>query len=92
MPRWSTPCLTWPKPEPLLPGLDFVAAEIFLGFRKNDVFAELRAVLLETQFIRGIHGIFGRVIETLAALFAYHADNLAFVAFFSHKSLIAFIK
>lgn len=46
--------------------------------------AQLRAVLAKRQLIRGVHSVFGRVIDALAAFFAYETNNLAFVAFFSH--------
>ena len=48
---------------------DFVAAEVFLGFGENNVFAQDWVVLPESQFIRGIHGIFLGVILANTGLF-----------------------
>ena len=63
---------------------DFVATKRFLGFGEHDVLAKLGAVLAQRQLVRGIHGIFGRIIDALAAFFADESDDLTLVAFFGH--------
>lgn len=63
----------------------FVAAEIFLGFSENYVLSELGAVLAKAELVRGVHGIFGCVIDTLARLFTDETNYLALVAFFCHR-------
>lgn len=63
----------------------FVATKIFLGFCENDNLAKFGAVLFEAEFLRSVHGVFGRVINTLTTLFREHTDNFALVAFFGHE-------
>lgn len=68
----------------LLLGLYFVTTEVFLGLGKDDVFAQLRAVLLQTQLVGRVHGVLTSVINALAGLFRDQTDQFALIAFFSH--------
>ena len=66
----------------------FVAAEVFLGFGEDHVLAELGAVLLQAELVRGVHGIFGRVINALSGFLGDHTNDLTLVAFFCHRLMI----
>lgn len=68
-----------------LPLRCFVATQVLLGFREPDVLTQPFAVLAEAQLVRGIHGVFARIINTFARLFADQTNNFALIAFLSHN-------
>ena len=57
------------QPELLL-GLNFVTAQVFLGFGEYNVLAKFFTVLLQSQLLWGIHRILGSVVQALARFFA----------------------
>ena len=72
----------------LLLRLDFVAAQVFLGFNKQHVLAKLFAVLLQLQLLGSVHRVLARVVNTLARLLAHQANQFALIVFLSHNSSI----
>ena len=63
----------------------FVAAEIFLGFGEDNVFAENGVVFLEAEFVRSVHGVFLRVICTNARFLGNETNEFALgVILFCH--------
>src|SRR5690349_4374597 len=77
-------CLLLYRHNQLLAFWSFVAAKVFLGFNKQNVLAELLAVLAKLELFGSVHAVFARVVDTLARLFADQTNNFALIAFFSH--------
>ncbi len=67
---------------------DFVAAEIFLGFRKHHVFPKHRVVFFERQFVRSVHGVFLGIISSHARFFRDETNQFSLsVILLCHNSL-----
>ena len=57
---------------------DFVTTKVLFCFYKNYVFSKNWVIFLQTELVRGIHGIFLGVIGTDTRLFRYEANEFAF--------------
>lgn len=67
---------------------DFVAAEVFLGFGEDNVFAKNRIVFPEAELVWGVHRIFLGVILTNPGFLRNQTDELALsIIFLCHNIL-----
>ncbi len=51
----------------------FVAAEVFLGFSKNNVLAKFLAVFTEAQLLRSVHSVLACIVYALTRLFTHES-------------------
>jgi len=68
-------------------GLDFVAAKVLLGLDKQHTLAQLGGVLPEAKLLGSVHSVLASVVNALARLLAYEADQFALVTFFRHIAI-----
>jgi hypothetical protein len=69
----------------VLAGLYFVATKVLLGFYKEYMLTQLRAVLTQAQLLSCVLRVLAGVVNALAGLFTYESDQFALVAFFRHN-------
>lgn len=67
--------------------LGFVAAEVLLGFGIKNVLTSHRIILPQSDLVRSIHSIFGRVVVTMPGFLGHQTYDFSLAAFFRHNSI-----